>query len=174
MHAPAATTHPYIIQHARSTWLLKTVAGAGRPCLFVGDSGTNKSVTISAFLAGLEQSKYTSAVLGFSSRTSSMDVQRAVEDCLEKRTKANEGPWGGSARAPSGKLGSRANGVHLQPAPLYHLHAPSQLAAGHVWPAIGQAPGAVCGRPQHASCRHVRHAAAGRTATAGRRTARHV
>lgn len=71
----------------RSTWLLKTVAGGGRPCLFVGDSGTAKSVTIAAFLAALDGARWTSAGLGFSSRTSSMDVQRAIEDCVEKRTK---------------------------------------------------------------------------------------
>jgi hypothetical protein len=54
----------------------------------VGDSGTAKSVTISAFLAGLDQFwPATSRTLGFSSRTSSMDVQRAIEDCVEKRTK---------------------------------------------------------------------------------------
>ena len=72
---------------ARSTWLLKTIAGAGRSCLFVGDSGTAKSVTIAAFLAGMDQGTTTSRVLGFSSRTSSMDVQRSIEDCVEKRTK---------------------------------------------------------------------------------------
>jgi hypothetical protein len=78
-------------QHtARSTWLLKTVAGSGRPCLFVGDSGTAKSVTVAAFLAGISQATHTSRALGFSSRTSSMDVQRAIEDCVEKRTKV----WG--------------------------------------------------------------------------------
>jgi hypothetical protein len=73
----------------RSTWLLKTIAGAGRPCLFVGDSGTAKSVTVAAFLAGLDAAAFTSCALGFSSRTSSADVQRAIEDCVEKRTKAS-------------------------------------------------------------------------------------
>jgi hypothetical protein len=87
--------------HRRSTWLLKTVAGAGRPCLFVGDSGTAKTATVAAFLAGLDPAAFTSCALGFSSRTSSADVQRAIEDCVEKRTKvggAHQGGWGGATR----------------------------------------------------------------------------
>lgn len=86
-HQLVAHKPPHHTRPRRSTWLLKTVAGAGRPCLLVGDSGTAKSVTVSAFLAAMDQGAFTSRTLGFSSRTSSMDVQRAVEDCVEKRTK---------------------------------------------------------------------------------------
>lgn len=71
----------------RTTWLLNTVAGAGKPCLLVGESGTAKTVTLSRWLASLDPSATAMLGLNFSSRTSSLDVQRAIEDCVEKRTK---------------------------------------------------------------------------------------
>jgi dynein heavy chain len=61
--------------------------GSGSPCLLIGESGTSKSVTISNFLAGLDAAANISLNMNFSSRTSSLDVQRAVEDSTEKRTK---------------------------------------------------------------------------------------
>ncbi|KAF8069431.1 DHC1 [Scenedesmus sp. PABB004] len=75
-----------------TTWLLKTVVGAGSPCLLVGESGTSKSVTVAAFLAGLDPGTHASLTMSFSSRTSSLDVQRAIEDAVEKRTKDTFGP----------------------------------------------------------------------------------
>jgi dynein heavy chain len=71
----------------RTSWLLKTIVGSGSPCLLIGESGTSKSVTISNFLAGLDAGANISLNMNFSSRTSSLDVQRAVEDSTEKRTK---------------------------------------------------------------------------------------
>jgi hypothetical protein len=57
--------------------------------LFVGDSGTAKSVTISNYLGRLSPEQYLVLNMNFSSRTSSMDVQRSVEDAVEKRTKVS-------------------------------------------------------------------------------------
>jgi hypothetical protein len=68
------------------TWLLQTVAGAGNPCLFVGASGTSKSVTIASYLLGLGAGCLP-LNMNFSSRTSSRDVQHGIEDAIEKRTK---------------------------------------------------------------------------------------
>ena len=76
----------------RSSWLVSTVVGAGKPCLFVGDSGTAKTVTISNYLKALDPSKNSVLNINFSSRTSSADVQRAIEDAIEKRTKDTYGP----------------------------------------------------------------------------------
>jgi dynein heavy chain len=71
----------------RSTWLLNTVVSSGKPCLFVGESGTAKSVTIANYLAHLDAAVNIVLNVNFSSRTSSIDVQRAIEDSTEKRTK---------------------------------------------------------------------------------------
>ncbi len=76
----------------RTTWLLSTVMGAGKPCLLVGESGTAKSVTIGNFLGSLDAATNIILNINFSSRTSSADVQRAVEDSTEKRTKDTYGP----------------------------------------------------------------------------------
>lgn len=74
----------------RMTWLLKTLVGGGHPTLFVGESGTSKSVTIASYLSGLGGSHIT-LNMNFSSRTSSQDVQHAIEDSIEKRTKVSAG-----------------------------------------------------------------------------------
>ena len=55
----------------------------------MGDSGTAKSVTISNYLGGLSPEQYLVLTMNFSSRTSSLDVQRSVEDAVEKRTKVS-------------------------------------------------------------------------------------
>lgn len=59
----------------------------GNPCLFVGESGTAKTVTIQQHLDSLDQSCYVSMNMNFSSRTHAADVQIAIEDATEKRTK---------------------------------------------------------------------------------------
>lgn len=76
----------------RSTWLLKTVSEMKKPVLFIGESGTAKTVTIQGFLNELPAASNLVLNMNFSSRTSSMDVQRGIEDCIEKRTKDTYGP----------------------------------------------------------------------------------
>ena len=80
------------VDTVRSTWLLSTFAGGGRAVLFVGDSGTAKTVTIANYLGNLDQTKNIILNMSFSNRTTSMDVQRSVEDSVEKRTKDTYGP----------------------------------------------------------------------------------
>ena len=79
----------------RSSWLLQTLGNASnKPILFVGASGTAKTVTIEKVLAEMtgNDSKMSYITMNLSSRTSSLDVQRAIEDCIEKRTKDVYGP----------------------------------------------------------------------------------
>lgn len=73
----------------RSTWLVDTVMKIGKPCLFVGESGTAKTVTIQQHLDALDQGSYASMNMSFSSRTHAADVQIAIEDVTEKRTKVS-------------------------------------------------------------------------------------
>ena len=80
------------VDTVRSSWLLDTFCGAGKPVLFVGDSGTAKTVTIAKYLGNLDATKNVILNMNFSSRTTSMDVQRGVEDIVEKRTKDTYGP----------------------------------------------------------------------------------
>ncbi len=69
----------------RSTWLLSTTVGAGRPCLFVGESGTAKTATIQHYLGTWTANTNIVLNMNFSSRTSSLDVQRAIEVILNAR-----------------------------------------------------------------------------------------
>jgi dynein heavy chain len=80
------------VDTVRSTFLVDIIAKTGKPCLFVGESGTAKSVTIQAYLNGLDGTQSVVLNMNFSSRTSSTDVQRAIEDSVEKRTKDTYGP----------------------------------------------------------------------------------
>ena len=67
-----------------------------RPVLFVGDTGTSKTATISNFLSELDKDTFLLLNINFSSRTTSLDLQRNIEAHVEKRTKEIYGP-------PSGK-----------------------------------------------------------------------
>jgi dynein heavy chain len=80
------------VDTVRSTWLLRTFMEVERPVLFVGDSGTAKTVTIQTYITGLDPDKFQSLTMNFSSRTSSMDLQRNLESSTEKRTKDTYGP----------------------------------------------------------------------------------
>ena len=79
----------------RSTFLLNSCVVVKSACLFVGDSGTAKTTVISKYLLGCDPDKTCSLGINFSSRTSSMDVQIAIEDSIEKRTKDTFGPPAG-------------------------------------------------------------------------------
>jgi dynein heavy chain len=76
----------------RTSWLLKLSVELEQPVLLVGDSGTSKTATTTAFLNLLDSSRYARLNVNFSSRTSSMDVQRTLEGAVEKRTKDVFGP----------------------------------------------------------------------------------
>lgn len=52
----------------RSTWVVKTVLSAGKPCLLVGESGTAKTVTIQNYLNTLDPVNNILLNMNFSSR----------------------------------------------------------------------------------------------------------
>nr|WAW84832.1 axonemal dynein heavy chain 10 [Halisarca dujardinii] len=80
------------VDTVRTTWLIELMIKVGRPCLLVGESGTSKTATIQDYLRGLDAHANLLLNLNFSSRTSSMDVQRTLESNVEKRTKDSFGP----------------------------------------------------------------------------------
>lgn len=87
---------PTIDTFAIRTFCLRWFAFAN-PCYLSERSGTAKTVTISRYLESLDQSHYCSLSLNFSSRTSSIDVQRTIEDNVEKRTGTIYGPKAGKS-----------------------------------------------------------------------------
>eukprot|EP01135_Chromosphaera_perkinsii_P009070 Nk52_evm1s1607 gene=Nk52_evmTU1s1607 len=88
------------VDTVRTTWLLDQVVSSGSPVLFVGQCGTAKSVTISNYITNeLSQDSWLVMKTNFSSRTTSMDVQRNLESIIEKRTKDSYGPPAGKKLA---------------------------------------------------------------------------
>jgi dynein heavy chain len=79
----------------RHTWMLERLCKLKKPILFVGGVGTSKTVTVKTFLRSLDQDKNLILNINFSSRTSSLDVQRNIESNVEKRTKDTYGPTPG-------------------------------------------------------------------------------
>uniref|UniRef100_A0A0G4IFQ9 AAA+ ATPase domain-containing protein n=1 Tax=Chromera velia CCMP2878 TaxID=1169474 RepID=A0A0G4IFQ9_9ALVE len=84
------------VDTVRYSWLLESFMGQNRPTLFVGESGTAKTVTVQSWLDSLDAESNCQLVINFSSRTSSMDFQKTIEDNIDKRTGRIFGP-------PSGK-----------------------------------------------------------------------
>ncbi len=80
--------------------MLKQLIGIKMPVLFVGESGTGKTVTIQNYLkqmtSGNNKSNFLVLNINFSSRTTAMDFQLNLEDNLETRLIRTMGP-------PSGK-----------------------------------------------------------------------
>jgi dynein heavy chain len=71
----------------RNSWLLNACLKTRRPVILCGQSGSAKSVIISKLLEGLNSDTMHSLTMNFSSRTTAADVQRIVEDNIEKRSK---------------------------------------------------------------------------------------
>ncbi|KAK3924935.1 Dynein heavy chain 10, axonemal [Frankliniella fusca] len=80
------------IDTERTTWFLRLMLKVKRPVVLVGDTGTSKSAIMLDFLRQLNQEIYIQLNVNFSSRTTSMDVQRTIESVVEKRTKEIYGP----------------------------------------------------------------------------------
>ncbi|KZC13452.1 Dynein heavy chain 10, axonemal [Dufourea novaeangliae] len=76
----------------RTTWFVMTMNKLDRPALLVGETGTSKTAIIQEFLRNLSSEKYNQLLINFSSRTTSMDVQRNIEAVVEKRTRETFGP----------------------------------------------------------------------------------
>ncbi|XP_031448519.1 dynein heavy chain 10, axonemal isoform X3 [Phasianus colchicus] len=80
------------VDTTRTTWLLEQMVKIKHPVVLVGESGTSKTATTQNFLNSLNEDHYLLLVMNFSSRTTSMDVQRNLETNVEKRTKDAYGP----------------------------------------------------------------------------------
>ncbi|KAM6297937.1 dynein axonemal heavy chain 10 [Aegotheles albertisi] len=80
------------VDTTRTTWLLEQLVKIKRPVVLVGESGTSKTATTQNFLNNLNKDLNLQLVINFSSRTTSMDIQRNLETNVEKRTKDTYGP----------------------------------------------------------------------------------
>ncbi|KAL7295702.1 hypothetical protein TKK_0011053 [Trichogramma kaykai] len=76
----------------RATWYVSLMVNAEKPLVLIGETGTSKSAILMDFLRRLNPNKFSYLPINFSSRTTSMDVQRNLESAVEKRTKDIFGP----------------------------------------------------------------------------------
>jgi len=83
------------VDTVRTTFLLERLIKNKRTVLLVGESGTSKTATVLNFIHSLDSEKFQLLEINFSSRTTSMDVQRNLEANVEKRTKDVYGPSSG-------------------------------------------------------------------------------
>uniref|UniRef100_U3K3Y5 Dynein-1, subspecies f n=1 Tax=Ficedula albicollis TaxID=59894 RepID=U3K3Y5_FICAL len=80
------------VDTTRTAWLLEQMVKVKRPVVLVGESGTSKTATTQNFLSNLDKDYNLVLMINFSSRTTSMDIQRNLETNVEKRTKDSFGP----------------------------------------------------------------------------------
>ncbi|KAG7500858.1 dynein heavy chain 3, axonemal [Solea senegalensis] len=97
--APGANVSDLIIptmETARQLYFLHTYLSHEIPMLFVGPTGTGKSVINNSFLEMLPKEQYTPNCINFSARTSANQTQDIIMAKLDRRKKGTFGP-------PSGK-----------------------------------------------------------------------
>ncbi|XP_004753142.1 dynein axonemal heavy chain 10 isoform X1 [Mustela putorius furo] len=82
----------HTVDTTRTTWTLEQMVKIKQPVLLVGESGTSKTATTQNFLKNLNEEINIVLMVSFSSRTTSMDIQRNLEANVEKRTKDTYGP----------------------------------------------------------------------------------
>ena len=98
VHDPGKPFHEILVptvDTVRTSWLLQLMTDIERPVLLVGETGTSKTATTTAFLNSLDPQRNIVLNMNFSSRTTSLDVQRNLEANVEKRTKDTYGPTPG-------------------------------------------------------------------------------
>jgi dynein heavy chain len=76
------------------TFLLELLAQQ-KPLLFVGTSGTAKTLTVQTYMQGLDRQTYNLLLLNLSSRTTSADIQLNIESNIDKRSGSIYGPSAG-------------------------------------------------------------------------------
>ncbi|XP_063710592.1 dynein axonemal heavy chain 3-like [Symsagittifera roscoffensis] len=77
---------------ARQIFFLDTYTGHKIPLLFVGPTGTGKSVIVNQYLIKLPKDKYLPNIVNFSARTSANQTQDIIMSKLDRRRKGVYGP----------------------------------------------------------------------------------
>ena len=80
------------VDTVKYSYLLKILIDIQEPIIFVGEPGTAKTVIIQNFLGTLSLEDYTLLNVNFSSRTTSMEVQKNIESVTDKIRPAIWGP----------------------------------------------------------------------------------
>lgn len=106
----------------RFSWLLGQMVSNKWPAMFVGESGTAKSVIIQSYLNSLPVDNYVKLNINFSSRTTSSDLQKTLEDNIDKKSGRNFGP-----KIPGKKLVVFIDDIHMPIVDIYGTQQPIAL-----------------------------------------------
>ena len=77
---------------ARYTFLLNTLLMHSKPCLFVGPTGTGKTVYVQKLLLALPAKEWASIFINYSAQTTANQAQDIIDLKLDKRRKGVFGP----------------------------------------------------------------------------------
>ena len=66
---------------------------SAKPILFVGATGTGKTIAIAQYLRELEKTKFDSLTICFSAKSSANFTQKQIENKLEKKKRRHLGPF---------------------------------------------------------------------------------
>ncbi len=80
------------IDNVRATFLLNALLAQQKPVLFVGESGTAKTVTVLQYLDQQDTDRFLCKTINFSSATTPNMVQNTIESYVEKRMGSIYGP----------------------------------------------------------------------------------
>jgi dynein heavy chain len=84
------------VDTVRYSHLLSLAVQSNYPCLFVGPTGTGKSVYVLKYINSLDTSTFVAPiVVGLSSRTSAATTQHMIDAKLDRRRKGVYGPTAG-------------------------------------------------------------------------------
>jgi dynein heavy chain, axonemal len=106
----------------RFSWLLNQFIGLKLPVMFVGESGTAKSVILQSYLNALPSEGFIRLNINFSSRTTSLDIQNTIEDNIDKRSGRIFGP-----KVPGKTLIIFIDDVHMPVVDTYGTQQPIAL-----------------------------------------------
>lgn len=111
----------------RLTHLMDTMVRSNRPVMFVGPSGTGKTILVSTYLSELSSSNpsFKSASMNMNYYTDSNSLQHQLEEHIDKRSGKAYGP-------PSGKLIFFIDDLNLPEVELYGTQTPLALIRQYI------------------------------------------
>lgn len=89
------TQHEIIVpttETMKQKHILRMFVTANKPILFVGSTGTGKTIAVSQFLKELQKDKFDALTICFSAKSSANDTQKQIEEKLVLRKRRHLGP----------------------------------------------------------------------------------